>query len=100
MNATTKDLRGFIKKAFLFGEEITFSDDDSFLEMGIIDSTGVLELVLYLEEHFDITVDDDELVPENLDSINSLVGFINGKLLRPLPLDDHLQVGASAVTTH
>ena len=83
MNATTKDLREFIKKTFLFGEEITFSDDDSFLEMGIIDSTGVLELVMFLESHFGISVDDEELVPENLDSINSLVNFVKSK--SPLP---------------
>ena len=80
VNASTKDLKEFIEKTFLFGQEITFSDDDSFLEMGIVDSTGVLELVMYLEEHFNITVDDDELVPENLDSINSLVAFVNRKL--------------------
>ena len=99
MNANTKDLREFIKKTFLFGEEITFSDDDSFLEMGIIDSTGVLELVMFLESHFNINVDDDELVPENLDSLNNLVGFVNGKLLRPLPLDDHLQVSIDKALT-
>lgn len=100
MNATTKDLREFIKETFLFGQEITFSDDDSFLEMGIIDSTGVLELVTFLEDRFDINVVDDELVPENLDSINSLAGFVRGKLSRPLPLDDHLEAGISVPTTH
>ena len=98
MNATTCKLREFIKETFLFGEEITFSDDDSFLEMGIIDSTGVLELVMFLESHFNITVNDNELVPENLDSTNNLVAFVNGKLLRPAPLEDHLGVGTSAAT--
>ena len=99
MNATTKVLREFIKETFLFGEEITFSDDDSFLEMGTIDSTGVLELVMFLESHFHITVDDEELVPENLDSINNLIGFVNGKIARPAPLDDPLQAGTSTPTT-
>ncbi|MBN2296549.1 MAG: acyl carrier protein [Pirellulales bacterium] len=74
-----KALREFIKETFLFGQEITFSDDDSFLEMGIIDSTGVLELVMFLESNFGVSVADDELVPENLDSINNIVSFIEGK---------------------
>lgn len=99
MNATTSKLREFIKETFLFGEEITFSDDDSFLEMGIIDSTGVLELVMFLESNFNITVEDDELVPENLDSTNNLVAFVNGKLSRPAPLEDPLEVDTSITTT-
>ena len=66
-------LREFIHENFLFGQEPSFSDDDSFLEMGIIDSTGVLELVAYLEGRHGFTIEDDELVPENLDSIHNLV---------------------------
>jgi len=54
-------------------------DDDSFLEKGIIDSTGVLELVAFIEENFGIKVEDEELIPENLDSIDNLVTFINSK---------------------
>ena len=72
-------LREFIKSNFLFGREDSFSDDDSFLELGIIDSTGVLELVTFVESTYGVTIEDEELVPENLDSINSLVRFIESK---------------------
>jgi len=54
-------------------------DDDSFLDQGILDSTGVLELVTFLEETFDIIIEDEELVPENLDSVANLVAFIQRK---------------------
>lgn len=79
MNDVAKSLREFIKENFLFGEEATFSDDDSFLEQGIIDSTGVLELVAFLEEQYGMTVADEELVPDNLDSISNLLRFITSK---------------------
>lgn len=54
-------------------------DDDSFLDNGILDSTGVLQLVAFLEEHFQITVDDEELLPENFDSIENVVKYLGGK---------------------
>ena len=79
MNHTAESLRAFIKENFLFGREPDFSNDDSFLEMGLIDSTGVLELVNHLEDTHGIRVEDDELVPENLDSINRIVRFIESK---------------------
>lgn len=79
MNDIAKDLRHFVQESFLFGQEISFSDDESFLELGLIDSTGVLELVAFLEGEHRIRVEDDELVPENLDSIGNLVRFIESK---------------------
>lgn len=72
-------LREFIRDNFLYGKEPTFSDDDSFLEMGLIDSTGVLELVAHLEGRHGFTIEDDELVPENLDSIHNIEQFIERK---------------------
>jgi len=51
-----------------------------FLEEGIIDSTGILELVTFLEEEYSITVEDEELVPENLDSINNVTAFLERKI--------------------
>ena len=77
----SKDLiRGFIKSNFLFGSnDAKLSDDDSFFETGIIDSTGMLELVSFAETQFGIEVADTELIPENLDSINRLAGFIDRK---------------------
>jgi acyl carrier protein len=55
------------------------TDSDSLLDKGIIDSTGVLELVGFLEEHFGVEVKDEDLVPENLDSINNLVNYLERK---------------------
>ena len=82
MNEIANSLRQFVKETFLFGQEVTFSDDDSFLETGIIDSTGTMELVTFIENEYRLTLEDDELVPENLDSINNLVRFICSKRTR------------------
>ena len=62
-------------------EDSQFSDDDSFLEKGLIDSTGVLELVAFIEEQYGIRFQDDEIIPENLDSVNKLIQFLNKKLV-------------------
>ncbi len=82
MEAIEQELRRFVVDNFLFGQKDGFSDDDSFLDNGIIDSTGVLELVAFLEERYRIGIDDEDLVPENLDSINNLVRFIETKMSR------------------
>jgi len=75
-----KKLRNFITETFLVGSDIKSIDDTvSFMEKEIIDSTGVLELTSYIEEEFEITVEDNELTPENLDSIEKLTTFIQGK---------------------
>lgn len=75
-----EEVRKFIFDNFLFGQtEQVLNNDDSLLDNGIIDSTGVLELIGFLEQQFQITVDDLELVPENLDSVNRLTDFIQRK---------------------
>ncbi len=80
MSDIKAQVREFIIENFLFGEGgDDLKDDDSFLEKGIIDSTGVLELVEWLEETFGFRVEDEELVPENLDSVNNLEAFISKK---------------------
>ncbi|NQU25406.1 MAG: acyl carrier protein [Candidatus Nealsonbacteria bacterium] len=79
MSNLAASLREFIKENFLFGGDDSFSDDDSFLDLGIVDSTGVLELITHLEETYDIVVEDTDLVPENLDSITNLQRFITSK---------------------
>ncbi|MBN1908299.1 MAG: acyl carrier protein [Pirellulales bacterium] len=79
MSITSESLRAFIKENFLFGREPDFADDDSFLELGIIDSTGVLELVAFLEEQNGFTIADNELVPENLDSVSNILAFVQRK---------------------
>lgn len=73
-------IRAFIIENFLFGDDDGLKDDTSFLEEGIIDSTGVLELVTFLEEEFEIEVNDEELIPENLDSINNVTAYLEGKI--------------------
>lgn len=72
-------LRAFLVDHFLFGDDNGMSDGDSLLELGVLDSTGVLELVAHLEKSYGIKVEDDELVPENLDSIENLVRFVESK---------------------
>jgi acyl carrier protein len=74
------ELRRFITDSIMYGHNTDFlKDDASFLENGVIDSTGVLELIGYVESKFGITVEDHELVPENLDSINGLLLFVEKK---------------------
>ena len=72
--------RAFIVNNFLLGVDTNnLSDSDSFLEKGIIDSTGVMELVSFIEGTFNFRVEDEELIPDNLDSISKLVSYITGK---------------------
>ncbi|MBD3233093.1 MAG: acyl carrier protein [candidate division Zixibacteria bacterium] len=74
------NIRQFIIDNFLMGESSRLSSDKvSFLDSGIVDSTGVLELVTWVEETFRIKIEDDELLPENLDSVDRLSDFIQRK---------------------
>ena len=78
--STETILRTFILENYMFtDDESELNNDDSFLDLGIIDSTGIMEVVLFIEETFGLEVDDEELLPENLDSINNLVKFIASK---------------------
>lgn len=81
-------IRAFIIENFLFGNADGLKDDTSFLEEGIMDSTGILELVTFLEETFGIAVEDEELIPENLDSIANIVSFMNRKRPVAPPLSE------------
>jgi len=73
-------VRAYIIENFLFGDAEPLADDTmSLLDGGIIDSVGVMELVAFLEQEFGVKVADEELVPENLDSVANLVGFIGRK---------------------
>ena len=73
-------IRGYIIENFLFGDTAPLTSDGiSLLDEGIIDSVGVMELVAFLEEDFGLTVEDEELIPENLDSVENLAGFISRK---------------------
>ncbi len=78
-----QQIRGYIVENFLLGEDDGFADSDSLLESGVVDSTGVLELVMFLETSFKIEVQDEDLVPENLDTIRDLASFVERKLNGP-----------------
>jgi len=80
MRDTKQRIKEFIIENFLFGNGEGLKDETSFLDEGIIDSTGILELVNYLEEEFEISVDDEELIPENLDSVNNVTAYLEKKL--------------------
>jgi acyl carrier protein len=70
-------LRTFLSEPILpLAKVSAFGDDESFLEKGILDSTGVLELVSHLEKQFGIRVEADEIIPDNLDSLNKLAAFV------------------------
>lgn len=76
-----QNIKNFIIENFIIDGNIDqLNNDQSFLESGIIDSTGILELVSFIEEHYDITIEDEELIPDNLDTVNNVVKFINKKL--------------------
>lgn len=72
-------LRGFVSSNFYMADSASLEDGVSLLEHGIVDSTGVLEVIAFIEETFDIAVDDSEMLPENLDSIERLTSFIMRK---------------------
>ncbi len=74
-------IHAFFVDNFLMGDAtLAVRDDESLLEAGIVDSTGMLEMVMFLEQHFGLKVEDRELLPENLDSLARLVQFVGHKL--------------------
>jgi acyl carrier protein len=80
MSEVEQKLRTFILENYLFSDDQSLLDsNDSFLEKGIIDSTGILEVIFFIEEQFGFKVADEEMVPENLDSVANLVAFIGRK---------------------
>ena len=74
------EVREFIVDNFLFGDDSDLSNDSLFFESGIVDSTGILEIVTFLEENFEISVADEELIPENFSSIETIDHYLKKKL--------------------
>ena len=75
-----QQLRHYILDNFLFtDDQSALNNNDSFLNRGILDSTGILEVIHFLEDEFNIHVEDDELIPENLDSIDNIVSYLSKK---------------------
>jgi acyl carrier protein len=79
-----QEVRSFIAAEYLLGRDDDLADNASFLEEGILDSTGVLQLISFMEETYGIKVEDEEVVPDNLDSINKVVAYLCRKL-NPVP---------------
>ncbi len=85
-----EEVRRFLFESFPLGDDPAgLAGDDSLVEAGLIDSTGVLELVGHLESTYGIAVADDELLPENLDTIGNIVGFVHRKLSGAAAGDGH-----------
>jgi acyl carrier protein len=81
MTMIKDQVRSYVVDNFVMGSNAAkFSDADSFLDLHIIDSTGFLELVTYIEEKFKFRVEDEEMIPENLDSLNSIDAYVAKKL--------------------
>ncbi len=80
-SATLTDLIiTFLRENFIAARSLKeIKTDESLLDSGIIDSTGILELIMFLEDKFNITIEDEELMPENLDTIQNLVSFLSSK---------------------
>lgn len=73
-------IRTYVLGNYLFTDDQSeLANDDSFMDIGIIDSTGILEMIMYIEEEFGVKVNDDEMIPENLDSVNNIMKFIQEK---------------------
>ena len=80
MSDIKTQVRSYIVDNFIMGSNGTqFQDADSFMEKHIIDSTGFLELITFLEETWGITVEDEEMLPENLDSLNAIEAYVQRK---------------------
>ncbi|MFB9950003.1 acyl carrier protein [Rhizobium puerariae] len=79
-DAFQNTVRAFIAENFLFRADADVANNQSLLETGVIDSTGVLELIAFLEQTYGITVADEEIVPENLDSIDNMTHYLSTKL--------------------
>ncbi len=75
-----QQVREYILENYLFtDDESALSNDDSFLDKGILDSTGILEVIYFIEEEFGIKVEDEEMIPENLDSVDRIKAFVGRK---------------------
>ena len=85
MMLVKEQIRSFIVESFLFGDSSrTLSDDDSLIENDVVDYTGILELVSFVEDNFAITVADAEILPSNFDSIARVAAYVASKT--PVPL--------------
>lgn len=79
MQAIKTSVRQYIQDNFLMGSAETYADDASFMDAQLLDSTGFLELVHFLEDNYGIKVEDEEMMPDNLDSLDAVAQFVMRK---------------------
>ena len=92
--AIVREVRDFITAEYFLGRDADLADRASFLDEGILDSTGVLQLITFLEETYGIRVEDEEAIPDNLDSITNVASYLSRKLnAAPTPTDGDLIAG-------
>lgn len=72
-------VKDYIEKNFVYDQETTLKVDESLLDSGLVDSTGILEVVSFIEETFGVSIEDEEMVPDNLDSVTKISSFIARK---------------------
>jgi acyl carrier protein len=77
--ALNQQIRDFVTTNFYVADPRSLEDRTSLLDQGIIDSTGVLEVIMFIESTFGVTVEDSEMLPENLDSIERIAAFVGRK---------------------
>jgi acyl carrier protein len=82
--ALNQQIRDFVTSNFYVADPKSLEDRTSLLDQGIIDSTGVLEVIMFIESTFGVTVEDSEMLPENLDSIERIAAFVKGKKALPI----------------
>jgi acyl carrier protein len=81
MSAVNSRVREFIKDNFMYRDDrADLADTESLLDAGLIDSTGILELVAFIETEFSIQMADTDIVPDNLDSVETIVRYVEGKI--------------------
>ena len=80
-NEIEQQVREFLMSNFIFDPSVQLGDDDSFMENGVVDSTGVLEVIMWVESTFGVHVDDSEVLPENFNSIRALTNYAERKML-------------------
>ena len=79
LTAAVQDIRSFIVDNFLLGNDSGFDNAESLLESGVIDSTGIMHVVTFLEERFGITIEDEDLIADNLESVERIAHFVERK---------------------
>jgi len=80
MKNDKQKIRSYILENYLFStDESALDDAESLIDSGVIDSTGVLEIIMFLEEEFGVKIADEEMIPDNLDSVSRIVAFVERK---------------------